>query len=558
MTRTRFRHSRIHAGLATLLLGVISCAASAQPVADPDAAREWQYRAGPGDTLIRIAAMYLIDPGGWRRLQLHNQIEDPRRLNTGQVVRIPYELLRREPIVADVIFVQGDASVRRQGSAATEPVQAGAVVRVADLLRTGPQSSMTLRFADGSRLLISPDSELLVERLLVYGRSAIVSTGVRLQRGGIDAQVQPTRGTAPTFEVRTPAINLGVRGTEFRARVGGDGGKSITEVLEGQVAAGSQAVAVADPLLINGGYGTLALPQQPVAPPRLLLPAPVVPPTATTLATAPLFLSWQPVDNAAAYRVQIFADADAGALLFDAQLARPPAQLPQQPRLADGGYLLRVRAIDAAGIEGLNANVALTVAVQPSAPRSELPREGAVIGGDTVNLRWDLQPEVLRYRLQVASERSFSDVLRDRIIVGNDTAIALPPGVYHWRVASMNGGAAEASQRNGPFGPAQVFELRAMPPLPELEPVQFSPRNLLLRWRPTAAGQGLQIQLASDPQFEKIVFDQRTWGAQMQIPRPSAGRLYMRMRSWIGDDSAGEFGQPQILDVPGVLFWERW
>ena len=256
--------------------------------------------------------------------------------------------------------------------------------------------------------------------------------------------------------------------------------------------------------------------------------------------------------------MQIFADANAGALLHDAQVARPPAQLPEQPRLADGGYLLRVRAIDAAGIEGLNANVALTVAVQPSAPRSELPREGAVIGGDAVNLRWDLQPQVLRYRLQVATARDFSEVLRDRIIVGNDTEIALPPGVHHWRVAAMMGSAAEPSQRNGPFGPAQVFELRAIPPLPELEPVQFSPDNLLLRWRPTAAGQGLQIQLASDPQFEQIVFDQRTWGAQMQIPRPPAGRLYMRMRSWIGDASAGEFGHPQILELPGVPFWERW
>lgn len=558
MMTTSIRRSRLQSGFAGLVLGLAGGLVCAQTPGVADATREWHYRIVPGDTLSGIAAAYLLDPAGWRGLQQHNRVDDPRRLQPGQLLRVPYDWLRRDPVAAEVIFVQGAASVRRLGSATAEPVRAGMPVRPGDLLRTGPQASATLRFADGSRLLISPHSEVLVEDLLVYGRSAVADHGLRLQRGGVDVQVPPARGSAPVFEIRTPAINLGVRGTEFRARVvDGDAGRSIVEVLEGRVAAASPTAAVAGTVSVDAGYGTHALPQQPIAPPRPLLPAPAAAHATSAATDAPARPNWQPVEGAVGYRAQVFADAQGTALLRDAMLTGPAAQWPIEASLPNGRYLLRVRAIDASGLEGRERDLPFTVAMQPSGPRSELPPDGAVIGGDSVNLRWSLQPDALRYRLQLGASRDLTDLLRERVVVGNDTALALPPGVYHWRVAAM-AGAAEAAQRSGAFGPARVFELRAMPPLPELEPVQFSPANLLLRWRPTAAGQGLQVQLASDPAFEQVVFDERTWGAQMQLPRPPAGVYHLRMRSWIGDASAGEFGPAQRLEVPGVPFWGRW
>lgn len=570
MKTTSIRHRALSARLVALLVTCSGAAVLAQTAGPGGADREWQYQVVRGDTLIGIAARHLLDPDDWLRLQQHNRIEDPRRLQPGQVVRIPYDWLRSGPAAGEVVFVQGEVSLRRVGSEIAEPARVGTVVRPSDLLRTGRQASATLRFADGSRLLIRPDSEVLVENLLLYGRSAILDTGLDLHRGGVAARVQPQRTRPPAFEIRTPAVSLGVRGTEFRVRTGGPSDTSIVEVLEGRVAAQPRDERLSGAVRIDAGQGTVAAPGQPVAPPRPLLPPPVV---SAGLLLPALRLDWQPVDGATAYRAQIFADLQASKLLREAVFERPPAQWPQAPDLDEGSYLLRLRAIDAAGVEGVDREVPFRVARQPlqdlqapqsrqpqqpqqlPPPRLELPRDGAVIGGEAVNLRWGLQPGMLRYRLQIAPAGNFAGALRDHVVVGNDTEVALPPGVHHWRVATL--AVAEGAERNGPFGPAQAFELRPIPPLPELEPVQYSPRNLLLRWRPTAAGQGLQIQIARDPAFEQLVFDQRTWGAQMQIPRPASGRYHLRMRSWIGDASAGEFGPGRVLDIPMVPFWER-
>jgi hypothetical protein len=131
-------------------------AASAAPV--PEAAsseREWRYRIAPGDTLISLAATYLARPEDWQRLQRLNGVSDPRRLVPGNRLRMPYAWLKREAAVAEVVFVQGQVSLQRPGRAADVPVALGTRVQVADALSTGPRSSLSLRFADGSRLLVA-------------------------------------------------------------------------------------------------------------------------------------------------------------------------------------------------------------------------------------------------------------------------------------------------------------------------------------------------------------------------------------------------------------------
>ncbi|MDP5021450.1 MAG: LysM peptidoglycan-binding domain-containing protein, partial [Burkholderiaceae bacterium] len=52
---------------------------SAAPLADG------QYRVQPGDTLVRIAAMYNQN---WRDLATWNQLSDPDSLEVGQILRL--------------------------------------------------------------------------------------------------------------------------------------------------------------------------------------------------------------------------------------------------------------------------------------------------------------------------------------------------------------------------------------------------------------------------------------------------------------------------------------
>jgi PQQ-like domain len=56
----------------------------------------------------------------------------------------------------------------------------------------------------------------------------------------------------------------------------------------------------------------------------------------------------------------------------------------------------------------------------------------------SVTLRWGARPGVSRYRLQLAQDANFSDIVFDRVVNGHEYRISeLSPGRYFWRVASL-------------------------------------------------------------------------------------------------------------------------
>jgi outer membrane protein assembly factor BamB len=84
-----------------------------------------------------------------------------------------------------------------------------------------------------------------------------------------------------------------------------------------------------------------------------------------------------------------------------------------------------------------------------------------------VNLRWGPRPGVARYRLQLAQDRDFADIVFDRVITGNQTQVSdLAPGRYFWRVAPL-------TAKLGEFSSAGVVDIvvQAAGPLPNSIPV---------------------------------------------------------------------------------------
>ncbi len=56
-----------------------------------------------------------------------------------------------------------------------------------------------------------------------------------------------------------------------------------------------------------------------------------------------------------------------------------------------------------------------------------------------VHLRWGARPGVSRYRLQLAADLDFNDIIFDRVVSGIEYSISdLTPGRYFWRVAAWN------------------------------------------------------------------------------------------------------------------------
>src|SRR5712664_3219346 len=69
------------------------------------------------------------------------------------------------------------------------------------------------------------------------------------------------------------------------------------------------------------------------------------------------------------------------------------------------------------------------------------PTGRATPGGQSTSahLRWGARPGVSRYRLQLASDREFNDIIFDRVVSGNEYEVGdLVPGRYFWRVAALS------------------------------------------------------------------------------------------------------------------------
>jgi outer membrane protein assembly factor BamB len=67
-------------------------------------------------------------------------------------------------------------------------------------------------------------------------------------------------------------------------------------------------------------------------------------------------------------------------------------------------------------------------------------------GVTTVHLRWGARVGVTRYRLQLATDRRFNDIVFDRVIAGTEYQINdLAPGTYYWRIAALTAKLGEFS-----------------------------------------------------------------------------------------------------------------
>jgi hypothetical protein len=520
------------------LLTALAAAALALPAAaQPAAEGLLDHRVERGDTLIGLRTHQPGVQADWRVVQRLNRIADPRRLRPGSTLRIPLALLREEPVSAEVLHSHGEVFVERAG-APRAPLAAAAQLRAGDVVSTGAQSSASLRFADGSRALLGPGGRLRVERLVRRGANGGVDTLLRLDSGAMETRVQPAR-PSPRFELRTPVANLGVRGTDFRARL--DGERLLAEVLQGRVAVGVTA--------LDAGFGTVAVPGR-VAPPRPLPPAPDLTALPARVERLPLQFGFAAAAGAARYRAQVFDAAGEERLVLDGLFDTPLATWPDTP--PDGRYELRVRAADAGGVEGRAATLAFTLKARPEPPFQLKPRAGERLFDAQVAFAWSAHPEAARYRLQVAAAPSFATPLIDRDdLTGTSFSASLPPGTWHWRLATVR-----ASGDTGPWGDAVTLERADPPPPPPVEPPRASDAGLVMRWAASPlAGARYQVQVARDAAFTQPVVDETTSATEWLLPKPEPGTYHVRVRSVAPDGRAGDFGTAQVVEIPGGRWW---
>ncbi|MGL4188310.1 MAG: FecR domain-containing protein [Sphaerotilus sulfidivorans] len=492
------------------------------------------------ETLIALSRRLLADPRQWPQLQQHNRIADARRVPVGTVLKIPVRLLATEPVPARVLSASGEVS-GPQGVA----VAAGQALPQGARLQAGDGGQATLQLVDGTVLRLRAGSTVQVETSRRLPGSGGALSGVKVEDGQVEVQAQKRSGAgAPGFQISTPQGLLGVRGTEFRVSVDARAETTRNEVLEGQVMTegrdGRAGRSVA------AGFGVVVDRSGTVTPPVRLLAPPDVSAWPALQERVLVRFPIRPQPAVVAYRAQVAAAADPAfeRVLQDVRSTGAELRLVDLP---DGDYRIRVRAEDAQGLQGRDALHLFTLKARPEPPLPSGPGPKAVVSGARLDLAWASVDEARSYRLQLARDEAMREPIQDqRTLAGTAWSVdALAPGVYFWRLASER-----SDTDQGPFGPVQRVELRALPaPLP---PPRVGEDSLKLAWE-GLPGQTFEVEFARSADFAVLELTRRTEQSALELRLPGTGRYFVRLRARDPDGFVGPYTAPQAFTVPNCL-----
>ncbi len=499
---------------------------------------EWNYVVRRGDTLIGVAENYLVDPQAWPIVQKRNRIADPRRIPVGTRLHIPARLLRTEAVEASVLLVNGQV-ILASSSGTEKSLVAGDVLQAGDRVRVASGSNLSLRFPDGSRVLVLENSKFTLSRAVRVGQSSLHRILIDLHEGQMESNVVPSPDGTQQYEIKTPALRMSVRGTHFRASADSRSAQSRSEVLSGRVGvSGGRKV-----IMLGAGFGASAVPGKPPVAPSRLLAAPELTALPALHERVPLRFSWNPLPDSRGYRAQVLDSSDN--LMLDGVFQDSAARWSDLP---DGGYTLRVRGIGNDRLEGVDALHAFTLNARPEPPFSSAPTGKAY--GESTQFSWTQTTGSDSYHFQLASDEAFTRLLTDEpVLTASRIVLPLAPGRYYWRVASIEG------TDHGPFGDAVAFEQRPVPPSPQAEAPEISEDRLRFSWRAGEPGQHYLLQLSAKPDFSELLLEQSTDKSEITVPRPEAGDYFMRVKAIEADGFAGPFGATQKFTVPGTSVW---
>ncbi|CAN7485454.1 FecR domain-containing protein [Polaromonas sp. LjRoot131] len=540
-------YKKIAAG-GFLSLG-IAAFAPAQPLPAagvPDKASSapaWLYSVRPGDTLISLGQRHLVEPQRWDVVQRLNRIADPHRIPPGTVLRIPASMLRSSPGQATLKTVHG--SVRwREPEGAWKTASTGQVLSVGAELQTEALASATLELANGTQLRVHPGSTLVLDTLSLYANGLMADTRVRLLRGQTEITDNPGKRAQQNLRVLTPSAQAVVRGTVFR--VGVEAGQTREETLEGSVGVDATGKTV----VVGPGFGTVARPGEAPLPPRALPRAPDVSGLPTRLEQLPLRFSSPPArgEQGAVLWGQVSQDSNFDAILAE-RTSAPGSGVLSFADLPNGRYILRVRALDALGLQGLEARHGFTVAARPFAPALQAPGRAATVRSPRPALRWTSAVDAARYRVQASKSEDFAQALLDQPVAQTEWLPTddLPEGKLHWRVASIT-----AQGEQGPWSAASSFSYKPAPGMPDLgqAALRYETDALLLDLPAPPADHHYRVSVSATPGMAPEDQQQDSFDGAVRLPRPSGGTHFLGVR--LVDNQDGTAGPPMLqkIDVP--------
>ena len=538
--------ARVGIVMAMICAGVFSAPAFAKPASKVAAGAEriYVHTAKTGDTFLKLAARYLIDPKKWAVLAKYNPTVNPAKIPIGHAIQIPVAAMRAEAAGPTVLSVRGQADVN--GAKLT----AGQKLNERDKLNTGDDGFVTIQLADGSTLTVQSKSAIELERTRLLANTRVGESVVKLEHGRLETSVTQ-QNRAARYEVRTPTSNMGVRGTVFRAASDASGKKALSEVIEGSVGVAAGNEAPAGGLALPAGFGSVVEDGRAPSEPIKLLPAPVLPPIAGAQLRPAIVVSFPAVDGAKAYRAQVALDKTFRQLIGETLFVKPVVEFSDLP---DGDLQIRVRAIDAAGLEGLDAATPVTIAARPLPPKLNSPLAGGQVSVGETRFGWDASVGASAYRLQLAANDTFTPLLVDQSAIATTSHVVnmtFGSSRFFWRVAAIG-----ADGKPRAFSEARAVHVRSS----KLKITPVVVGNLSqLKWR-GGNDQTYQYEVARRENFADILQTRLTRESTLLLEGLSKGAYFVRIRvvgpaSTPGDiQDAGEWSDPQAIEIFSTMF----
>lgn len=503
-----------------------------------------EYTIQPGDTLIQLGQRHLLQAQQWTQLQQENRITDPHRLKPGSRLRIPAKLLRHAP--SELLLESVNGTVRwRKPDGDWQTAKVGDRLGEGVEISTSEDASASLRLADDSRILVSPQTTLMLDRLSLYGKGMMIDSRIRLQQGQTDINANPTKKANTHLEIKTPSAQTVVRGTQFR--VAADDGVTREETLQGKVSVAGSGREV----MVQRNKGTLVKVGEKPIPPVALLPAPDVSDLPTRFEQLPMRFPLPTMAKAQRWIGQIAPEPSFKEILLEKS---SPGNTLVFADLPNGDYVLRIRASDQVGLQGADAQHRFTVFARPFAPGINSPGDAATIRNARAPFEWTKSLGVARYRLQLAQKSDFSTLLHDAD--SSDTrwlpASDLPAGQLYWRIASI-----DTTGLQGPWSSPAAFTYKPRPG--PVDPGRIS-TNLLEETLQLELGNppvdlAHIAVLSANPNLEPVLQEVQSRTGHIELNRPAGGTYYLGVGLIDQSDNTSGPKAVRQIEVPGEPLW---
>lgn len=306
--------------------------------------------------------------------------------------------------------------------------------------------------------------------------------------------------------------------------------RATVEVVEGIVAVTGNDVSQA----VHAGFATQVLPEKAPSKPVELLSAPVFINPLAVMENDTDKLSWQPVNGAIKYQIQLSDNQRFSRILWESQTQNPFVTLPKKP---DNHYFVRVSAIDINDIEGWSSSHQYTINLQPYAPQVQ-PYNA------TENMiSWQVNQGPNRFQLQLSVDSSFNEFMVNTQTSNTSYSIeSLDYGDYYWRVAQLD------EHGRGPFSRVNNFSYKPVLSVPQWQ-YEYTDKQVLISWLSAREDQVVIIEIAADKSFTQQVKQYRSFEKQIAVPLFENGETYVRLRRETNDGNViGQWSKEEELN----------